>query len=267
MLEKRRKYLWIAGGFGNVLFQLLAQESLSKHGERVYIVPVLTQKNLFTRILKWRVHEEVYREIIESNDIIKISAIRSAYVLLFAYLSKHLKTQFKVATFYSADSTRDMDYAKNIFGYFQHPDFLKSNQDALLKLGRLLRNKYSMNEKLPVVVHYRKGDSVWAQKHTHYYHEVRLLLQNEKLPTLIVTDDLKSCNDVFGKIDNCSFVSSENAIDDFMYLVSAQKLICAPSTFSWWAAHSLPSDTHVVMPVFFEENLGIYIERDRVKII
>lgn len=267
MSKKKTKYLWIAGGFGNVLFQLLAQEALLKRGELVYIVPTLTQKNVFTKILKWKIHEELYRDIIDSNKMKKYGIIKSTIIVTLAYISRHLNIRFKFATFYDTFLTKNEEYAKNIFGYFQHPRFLSSNKESLLQLGKVLFNKYSLNDKYPIVVHYRRGDSVWAQKHANYYHEVRLLLKEEKENVLIVTDDLLACKDYFESIANCSFVSSKNAIDDFKYMLSAQKLICAPSTFSWWAAHSLPLDTRIIMPRFFEENLGIYLDIKRVKII
>ena len=59
----------------------------------------------------------------------------------------------------------------------------------------------------------------------------------------------------------------QNDIEDFMVLVSAKKLYCAPSTFSWWAAHSLRPDSCVILPNILDQRLGIYINKDKYTLI
>ena len=48
---------------------------------------------------------------------------------------------------------------------------------------------------------------------------------------------------------------------------SAKKIYCAPSTFSWWAAHSLDENSEIIIPNLFKEKLGIYIKSKKVTII
>jgi len=44
-------------------------------------------------------------------------------------------------------------------------------------------------------------------------------------------------------------------------MVNASKLYCAPSTFSWWAAHSMAEGSHVFFPKILEKKLGIYMKK------
>jgi hypothetical protein len=131
----------------------------------------------------------------------------------------------------------------------------------------MLRLKYAMNRKYPIVVHYRKGDSDLALKYSYYYDEIKKMLKEENSPILIVTDSILDANSFFSEVQNTSILSSENALDDFKYLISAEKLYCAPSTFSWWASHSLYLDSELIIPKWFEEELGIFVKSKKIKII
>ena len=62
-------------------------------------------------------------------------------------------------------------------------------------------------------------------------------------------------------------VTSSNALDDFRYLLSANKLYCAPSTFSWWALHSLSINSEVIIPKIFKKHLGVFIRLKKITVI
>jgi hypothetical protein len=93
------------------------------------------------------------------------------------------------------------------------------------------------------------------------------MLTKEVLPVLIVTDSLKDAKYFFSELQNTSILSSINALEDFKHLISTDKLYCAPSTFSWWAAHSLSQDSDVIIPKFFQENSGIFVKSNNLIII
>ena len=80
------------------------------------------------------------------------------------------------------------------------------------------------------------------------------MLKKESSTILIVTDSLTCAKDFFSDLKNIEILSSINALEDFKYLLSTDKLYCAQSTFSWWAAHSLDENSEVIMPRFFTEN-------------
>ena len=69
---------------------------------------------------------------------------------------------------------------------------------------------------------------------------------------IIVTDDKKSCVSFMEKQNRYNYtIVSNNPIDDFWLLVSAQTLICAPSTFSFWAAIVGVKGQKVIAPMSF----------------
>ena len=54
---KSTKYVWLMGGFGNVLFQGFAAYVLQERGNHVEMIDNLTRKSLITRILGWSIHD------------------------------------------------------------------------------------------------------------------------------------------------------------------------------------------------------------------
>ena len=261
------KKIWLMGGFGNVLFQVLAFNVLSKKNKNIFFIKILTQKNIITKFFGWTIHQELYSELIDNKQFKKVHTFKVFIILLVSLYSKKFKRKVKIATFYDHDNQIDNDISENIFGYFQDKYFLKQNQKDLLDLGGTVGAKYRLEKSFPIVVHYRKGDSAWATKFSYYYDEIKRLLQNESLPILIVSDSFDDAKFFFKDVKNIKILSSNNAIDDFKYLVSADKLYCAPSTFSWWASHSLNNKAELIMPKFLDEYLGIYVNRKYLTII
>ena len=72
----------------------------------------------------------------------------------------------------------------------------------------------------------------------------------------------------FSEMNNkITITSSKSALDDFKILISAEKLYCAPSTFSWWALHSLSSESEIIIPKLLQDTIGIFVKSNKLKII
>lgn len=256
---KKTKYLWLMGGFGNVLFQVLAHKILTKNGDRILFVDTLTRKNLITKIGKWSVHQNLYGELIPKQDIRTFSVIYSFFCVVSGFFSKATKRYFRFSSFYRGDSDLQKNLSRNIFGYFQEKQFLKRHADEIRSIGEHLNKLYRLNNpKGDVVVHFRKGDSGWIDE--EYYNAVKKRIAGEKGTVVIVTDSPDNAKSFFSDTGHCNIIRSPNALDDFSILLSAKKLYCAPSTFSWWAAHSLDPGSKIVFPRFFERRIGIYTD-------
>ena len=64
-----KKNIWLMGGFGNVLFQILAFNVLSKNNNSTFFANVLTKKNTITKFIGWTIHESLYDNLIDvKND-------------------------------------------------------------------------------------------------------------------------------------------------------------------------------------------------------
>lgn len=260
------KIIWLMGGFGNTLFQILAYNILIKNGDSVMFKTTLTENNIITKLLKWKIHEPIYLDLINQETIVKSAILSDLFDLFLLYFSKFFRLDLKRIAFYDSKNKFSINCSKNIFSYFQYKSFLKENKKELLDLGKVLRIKYSYFSD-HTVVHYRRGDSVWALKHQRYYADIKELLRQEKGQILIVTDSVEEATNFFIDIKNIKIIKSKRAIDDFRHLVSAKKLFCAPSTFSWWAAHCLDESSEVIIPNILLSKLGFYSNKNIFKVV
>ena len=255
------------GGFGNVLFQILVFKILSKRNKNISYITKLTEKNFMTKVLGWTIHQNLYSDLIEDKHLNKINNFKSFIIVFLSFLSKIFKFKFKLATFYNPSIQIINNTPNNLFGYFQDKPFLENHKNELLELGCLLKYNYRTDEIMPIVVHYRRGDSHWAVSFAYYYDEIKKMLKKESSPILIVTDSVKDANIFFNDLNNIKIIRSDNALDDFKHLISTEKLYCAPSTFSWWAAHSLDEYSEIIMPKFLLINLGFHLKCNQITFV
>lgn len=252
------KKVWLMGGFGNVLFQILAFRILNKVNADAKYVCILTERNIITRLLDWTIHENIYYDFIDKKHVFRVGVFSALFTLVI--LKFNLKFLDKHAFFYKEDDLFEYPFSDNIFGYFQGREFLINNEKELLKLCGEIREKYK-STLLDVVVHFRCGDFIWSTEDRTYYNQVKELLIKEDGDILVVTDSLKDARLFFKEIGSVNFSSSIDPMCDFKKVISARKLYCAPSTFSWWAAHSLDKDSKIIMPLSLKYKMGVYVNR------
>ena len=175
------KKIWLMGGFGNILFQILAYNVISKLNKNVFFVTKLTSKNSITKFLKWTIHDPLFNNLIENNQRVNVKFITAIITISIAFISKLTHSKNQIATFYNKNIQIKNGVSKNVFGYFQDMEFLSENKIELFNLCDKLRTLYSSSTKTPIVVHYRKGDSDWALKFSYYYEEIKNLLKKKKV--------------------------------------------------------------------------------------
>lgn len=254
------------GGFGNILFQILAYNVLLKKEKRpLLFVKILTEENILTKLLKWTIHQNLFYDLIDDKKYHRPSMFYAFTITFFGMISKISNFKFRFSTFFNGDLDIADNKADNIFGYFQEKEFLERNRMEVMSLGKLLGTKYRSVETHELVVHYRKGDSNWATD--DYYKKVKEHLLYETSKIIVVTDSLKDAADFFSDIKECKVVRSSNALDDFKIMLSAKKLYCAPSTFSWWAAHSLVKGANAIFPSLLNDKLGVYLDAKHYDVI
>lgn len=261
-LARKTFNIWLLGGFGNILFQILASRVILKNGKKIKFVNFLTKKNFLTKTIGWTIHQPLYYELVSKNHFVKTHILFAGLIAFIGLISKTFKIKFKIATFYDENTRFNHPYAQNIFGYFQNKSFLEEHKDEILTLGRDIRKLYG-SKSSNVIVHYRSGDSTWAKTYQKYYSKVRKMIQQDS-KVIIVTDSPIDAKSFFLNNNNIKISSSKNALDDFKILLSAKKLYCAPSTFSWWAAHALERDVQVVVPIMFRKFMGVYLQKDKI---
>ncbi len=260
------KTIWLQGGFGNILFQLVPALRIGQ--KNVYLSTYLTKKNSISYFLGWKIHSDEYTNFFLKSkfnfNIIRVNRFLAFIHIFFGFISKKLKTPFLGYIYFNKNIQQNNIYNNShYFGYFQNKIYLENHRKQLSQISNQLQSVYS-NKDLSVkcAVHFRYGDSIWAKKNFTYYEKVKSKLLNKKYLITIVTDSKDEAYNFFKDLKNFKIVSGE-VIRDFSILISSDILYCAPSTFSWWAANCSKAKD-IFMPKQLEIKLGIYNSKIKV---
>ena len=249
---KKSKTIWLAGGFGNIMFQMLLVERFYKKGYNINIICVLNKKNWITRLLGWTIHDDLTHYILSKYPNSRVRSqtnINDILHLVMFWFSKSFSITFFGYTFFKEFNILQLTNSKHLIGYFQSEKFINDFSSEIIEISIFFHSLYSLeNQCDSIVFHFRWGDTDWGRKYEHYYLKIRDILLKENSPVIIVTDDLDKAKELFADINNIEFINSHNPFDDFLCLLNAETLILAPSTFSWWAANLSMKANKVIAP-------------------
>ena len=260
MIKETKKFVWMMGGLGNVLFQGFAGYLLQKN-HSVYYVNNLTKSNFITnKILKWTIHDTSISEIIFDNQL-HFSNLKTLVKLISISFKKNNFLNDKCHYLFESEDSFSSMYT-HYFGYFQSKTFILERKNIFLDYCNLIHEK--LIKSLPkeqisdVVVHYRWGDSDWAKENTEYYEKVKNeLIKNNYRNIVVVTDDLKQAHCFFSEINNIS-IQRKSISEDFSQIFYSKTLFIAPSTFSWWACHLGVAKNQVFIPEKIYDKIGFF---------
>ncbi len=211
----------------------------------------------------WKIHDQIYLDVFKDLEVVvqKQSILKTALIMVFGKISQRLKIPV-CSTYFFSESFKDryLTTSKHLFGYFQSRRYLESNQKEVQQIAKALQRLYMSNkQKDPyVAVHYRYGDSNWAKEYEDYYTTVKQNIQQNK-DVVILTDSKDRAKEFFKDLKVSSLkVMSNTPILDFSYMLGAQELYCAPSTFSWWASQTKSNTERVFLPYFLKKKLGFF---------
>ena len=246
-----------------MLFQLVHYLALKNQGHNPVFIDTLTKENVITKLLGWKIHDQIYLDVFKDLGVVvkKQSILKTALIVVFGKISQRLKTPVCSIYFFS-ESFKDsyLTTSKYLFGYFQSKRYLESNQKEIQQIAKSLQKRYLSNKhRAPyVAVHYRYGDSVWAKEYEDYYTAVKQNIQKNK-DVIVLTDSKDRAKEFFKGLKVRSLkVMSNTPILDFSYMLEAQELYCAPSTFSWWASQTKSNKERVFLPYFLKNKLGFF---------
>ena len=125
---KRKKKMWLMGGFGNVLFQAFAASIIAERGHQIELMGFLTTKSLLTKFLKWSIHDNRLNNFFLKNINYKK---KIGLLLLFKLFLKKLffKHYFKNVFIFENEKNLRLN-SVNYFGYFQSKKLIEGNIDA-----------------------------------------------------------------------------------------------------------------------------------------
>ena len=254
-----KRYLYLTGGFGNLLFQYTGWRHLSKITKKeILLRPILLNKNfLTTYVFRWHIHENYSKMLFSSNEMnnSKIGVI-DLYLIFLLFLSKKFKRPLFGVMFQRTEENTLVENKIAYMGYYQNLNLYNSFfWDCVAELIK------KMNIKSPVdrtVVHMRFGDSVWVLENELYYEKIKFLLGKLDEKIYFVSDDYLRCEEFASSIGVEYEIYSSDMISEFKFLTESRNCICAPSTFSWWASvMNLNEKNSIYMPLYFKERFRL----------
>lgn len=230
--------IFLAGGFGNNLFQICLGEYLKSKGQTVVYNRYLTKKNFLTRFLGWSCHnDELTNDVLKGLEVEETLGFLDCVFLFREFFKSKFFGDKNYIFFENVDEEKN-EY-KRMWGYFAIGNHLTSKNIDSFKSFLKLKLKGSSISKSDdyCVVHVRKGDfKNDALLNLDYYKEA-LKFIDSKLPIVLVTDspDIK---ENFEKELACKFLElgTGSVYDDFLVIASATEVISSNSTFCYWGA-------------------------------
>lgn len=238
-------YLYVNGGLGNQLFQLTYANFVSEN-RRSEIVLVPQNIALTDRDFLLGVFLENYPNL----KIGKVPTQWSVPIDIFKRLptglaeSKTIQFLNPLFTHPSAYAFEDSSGKPVQFGYFQNKGLLLRSErnPALAFHDSLKRNFPHSSLKDKNVLHIRGGD---LHKYRHsmgvldiqYYVRAIEGMNVDISKLVVVTDDLVYAKSICEVIGVSSIIGPRDlsVLESFALMAFSRNLVCANSTFSWWA--------------------------------
>lgn len=234
----------LQGGLGNLLFQYAAGCTVALRLGRPLVFSERSAGRLST--LQSFLGMELETASIVTDTLAGGRPLGSSEVLRYiAWVVRRLRPRRVLAdNFTPRPSDRAVRSTRRLAGYHQHPSyFAEALEHVLDRLDRTIRPDRRLGEDL-VMIHLRRGDYVqlgWDLPYEYY----RLALSKLDLGgrvTVISDDEIARIgfqahlDDVGFRVTDPPTTYDEDRLRaDFLCLSSAQHLVLANSTFSWWA--------------------------------
>jgi hypothetical protein len=253
-----KKNIWLIGGFGNVLFQIVFLKKLCAEGFEINIYPIFTKNNFITKnVLRWKVHNTIYKSMFNNLRYSNKGYIFAFFAFLFFFISKIKNRSFNKFLFTPSGSDLQENYYNSLhfMGYYQSKEFLSKNKHYVRQVISELKNHIQFLDGLITVYHFRGSDSPHLKENLMH---LKSIIKNEKKLT-IITDDPDCIKKNINLFNSNSKIISDSVLNDFISLSSAKKkLYTTNSTFSWWASNLVSRDCTVYMSRKMYDNLGYY---------
>lgn len=240
--------IYMFGGLGNILFQLAAAKYLQDNGRNVIVNNSLTRSNIFTRTLKWTIHDNF--ELI-SEDLNQFEISHKIGVLDLIYLVRVLISK----RYFNSSKFDDLSLNNQRYlGYFQK--ILVSNtflDSYLLSVADSLKAKLNANLVSACVVHHRSQESDWSGQSNALE---RFGVSVDKFLIIhVLTDDVLSARRIYMN-ETVYNISRGELIDDLSRMTYAKCFLGAASTLSFWACLMNSNEVYIDI-AFLKDKLPV----------
>lgn len=251
-----KKEIFLIGGLGNNLFQLNKAYVLQENGFDVEINIFLLSDNFITKFLRWTNHDSEIIKALLPDFKVNYSI---SFVNILPFICIFLSHRFKISDIQNFSC---MSHFKTEVGYYQKGveinSLFRSHVTALFRKFKL---SLSTNEGADVVVHARLGDFPPPDRLDMGYY-IRAIRELSESKVTVVTDTpsfvlqlSSACKSEGLKVEILQSCGT-SALDDFLILRQAKKLVISNSTFCYWASQF--SDAEVFYPSYRKPGVQWY---------
>lgn len=240
--------VWLMGGLGNQLFQANFGYRQLEAGLGVSFNSLLVKRNAMRFVTGFNVHP------FKLHRLIKDCPIHSNFSTAPLFAKPPICNKYSQWLGVSGIPSRS---AKNYFGYFQGN---QDNEKCWFQDSVMLTDAKCYD----VALHLRYTDSPYSVSSMELVKTLKRLSPSVEIA--ILTDDKEKAETVVleAGLSNVDFPQGE-LLDDFSILARASTVICADSTFSWWAAKLNQNAELVIAPQSLITRLGTPNRMARVK--
>ena len=146
-------------------------------------------------------------------------------------------------------------------GFFQSEDYFKDFKTEIKNLFTIKdshKKKFkNIIDQLPitgknVVVHIRKGDYIehGFSLNYSYFHKAIESINNDRNYFIFVSDEPDTIENEFSYIKN-KYISDNDEIIDFQFIIHADICILSNSSFSWWGAYLNIKQPKIIAPRYW----------------
>lgn len=235
-----RGTVFLLGGFGNNLFQILLFLYLSQGRCDAKLNTFFVSSNIVTRFLNWDRHSQALTTRVLTllpEDRVENRFSFLAALSLVSYVFRRIFFPKSLRSFIAGGRSSPCF----LLGYYQEGSHL--NKDLIDQFTPIVAKAFCDIEPSfapDVVVHIRRGDFLKLENVSLEDQLNAASLLSEGSGTLvIVTDDEKGVREELKSFElpkelSLSF-ESVSAEKDFALLLSARAIVCSPSSFCYWA--------------------------------
>lgn len=256
--------IYLGGGLGNVLFQLNYAANCLDQGENVSIDTSLLNNRFILNLINWTYHKSTI-DVLQNLDILSACPFTvENKVWRLLKFTPLLSKFFYYHNFKHTTPGHNNNNYRGIFGYFHSNIALNELFVENIKqrfLHQMKKRKTKTATKSELVIHCRGGDYIKNDlelpRGTVNQEYFKLLERFNDIT--LVTDDPRYAIENYSKLlvdkKNINILSSNDPLDDFLYMMSANNLLITNSTFSWWASE-LSNASNIYQPSKFFEHLS-----------